>query len=61
MLYPYIRNLMISHGKAANILGIRKNDRINIYAKMGIPYFDCEEDELNEEVAYYQALRESGK
>lgn len=52
---------MISHGKAANILGIRKNDRIDIYAKMGIPYFDCEEDELNEEVAYYQALRESGK
>ena len=60
LLYPYIKNLTISHGKAADILGIRKNDLIDIYAKMGIPYFDCDEDELDEEVAYYHTLRGAG-
>ena len=31
VLYPYINNLTISHGKAAEILGIRKYELIELY------------------------------
>lgn len=38
LLYPYIKNLTISHGKAAEILGIRKYELINLYDGLGLPY-----------------------
>ena len=31
LLYPYIANQTISHGRAAEILGIRKSELIDIY------------------------------
>ena len=31
LLYPYILRQIISHGRAAEILGIRKNELIDIY------------------------------
>ena len=40
MLYPAIKNLTISHGRAAEILGINKLDLIHLYAELGISYFD---------------------
>ena len=40
MLYPAIKNLTISHGRAAEILGINKLDLIQLYAELGISYFD---------------------
>ena len=33
LLYPYILNQTISHGRAAEILGIRKSELINLYDK----------------------------
>lgn len=58
MLYPYIRKQVISHGRAAQLLGIRKWDLIEIYARYGIAYCDYEEGELEDEVVYYQILKE---
>lgn len=46
MLYPLIRNLTISHGKAAEILGVHKTDLIEFYGSMGIPYLNQSEEEL---------------
>ena len=46
ILYPYIQQGMISHGKAAEILGIFKIDLITLYGKMGISYIDMSEDEI---------------
>ena len=40
MLYPAIKNLTISHGRAAEILGINKLELIQLYAELGISYFD---------------------
>ena len=40
LLYPYIANQTISHGRAAEILGIRKSELIDIYDKLGYSYFD---------------------
>lgn len=46
ILYPYIQDLSISHGRAAEILGVHKTDLIEFYGSMGIPYLDQSEDEL---------------
>ena len=46
LLYPLIRNMTISHGRAAEILGVHKTDLIEFYNAMGIPYLDQSEDEL---------------
>ena len=35
LLYPYILNLTISHGGAAEILGIRKSELLDIYDRFG--------------------------
>lgn len=34
MIYPYIKNLIISHGRAAEILGISKWELITLYDNM---------------------------
>ena len=42
LLYPYILNQTISHGGAAEILGIRKFELTDIYDKVGYSYLDME-------------------
>lgn len=46
LLYPFIQNNTLSHGKAAEILGMSKWSLIQLYGSMGIPYIDMEEAEL---------------
>lgn len=58
VLYPYINNLTISHGKAAEILGIRKYELIELYDKLGLPYLDQDIQEVEEEIAYWRSLKE---
>lgn len=54
LLYPYILKQAISHGRAAEILGIRKNDLIDIYDKMGFSYLDQTIDDLDIELEAYK-------
>ena len=56
MLHPFIKNLTISHGRAAEILGITKWELIELYAKEGIPYIDMDWSEVEEDVATYERL-----
>ena len=58
ILYPYIQQGMISHGKAAEILGIFKLDLITLYGKMGLSYIDMSEDEIEEELKTVKYLKE---
>ncbi|MGN0155472.1 MAG: UPF0175 family protein [Lachnospiraceae bacterium] len=58
LLYPFIKDCTISHGKAAEILGINKLDLIAIYSSMGLAYFDMSEDELEEDMATYHRMKE---
>ncbi len=51
LLYPLIQNLTISHGRAAEILGVHKFDLIDFYGSMGIPYLNQSVQELEEEMA----------
>ena len=57
LLYPYIKNLTMSHGKAAEILGIQKYELIELYNKLGLSYLDQNIDEINEEVQYWKKLK----
>lgn len=58
VLYPYINNMTISHGRAAEILGIRKYELIEIYDKLGLPYLDQDIEEIEQEVSYWRSLKE---
>ena len=58
MLYPLIRNLTISHGRAAEILGVHKMDLIEFYNSMGIPYLDLSREELLEDIASLERVLE---
>ena len=50
LIYPFIQNGTISHGKAAEILGISKWSLIQLYGSLGIPYIDMSEEELQEDI-----------
>ena len=57
LLYPYILNQTISHGRAAEILGIRKSELIDLYDKLGYSYFDMTLDDLDEELNTFRMLK----
>ncbi len=54
LLYPYILKQVISHGRAAEILGIRKNDLTDIYDKIGFSYLGQTMDDLDTELEAYR-------
>lgn len=60
LLYPYILNRTISHGGAAEILGIRKSELIDIYDKLGYSYLDMTMDELDSELEAFRQLKRGG-
>jgi Uncharacterised protein family (UPF0175). len=57
ILYPYIKQGTISHGRAAEILGIFKMDLITLYGNMGLSYIELTDDEINEELATVDYLK----
>lgn len=57
LVYPYIQNGTISHGKAAEMLGIYKMDLITLYGKLGLPYFDESPSDLEEDLLAIKEAR----
>lgn len=51
MLYPYVHDGIISHGRAAEMLGIYKIDLITLYGRLGIPYIEMTDEEIEEELS----------
>ncbi len=58
LLYPYILNQTISHGYAAEILGIRKSELIDIYDNLGYSYFDMTMNDLDSELNTFRQLKQ---
>lgn len=58
LLYPLIKNCVISHGRAAEILGVPKWNLIEFYDAMGLPYLNQTIDDLHDEIAGFARLRE---
>lgn len=56
MLYPYIQDMTISHGRAAEILGVCKTDLIEYYDSIGIPYLTQTKAELLADLATYERI-----
>ena len=61
LLYPYILRQIISHGRAAEILGIRKNELIHIYDKLGFSYLDLTMNDLDAELEAYRKVKAKGE
>ncbi len=59
LLYPYIYNNVISHGRAAEILGIKKLDLIDLYDEMGFPYFDMDISEVRKDIQTFRELKKA--
>ncbi len=57
LLYPYILNRTISHGRAAEILGIKKSELIDLYDKLGYSYFDMTMDDLDLDLAEFRQFK----
>ena len=57
LVYPYIKRGVLSHGKAAEMLGIHKIDLITLYGRLRLAYFDETEEEFEEECI--ECLREN--
>ena len=57
LLYPYILNQTISHGRAAEILGIRKSELMDLYDKLGYSYLDIIQDDLDDELNTFRELK----
>lgn len=58
ILYPYVHDGVISYGKAAEILGIFKMDLIVLYGKLGLPYIEMTDEEIDEELLTVNYLKE---
>ena len=54
LLYPYILDKTISHGRAAEIFGMSK---IDLYANIGFPYFYLTINELDKDLETYYSLK----
>ncbi|MBP5174709.1 MAG: UPF0175 family protein [Treponema sp.] len=63
LLYPAIADMTISHGRAAELLGITKWDLIELYASMGIPYVNQTWDEVEQDIRNIDAAlqKEAGR
>lgn len=57
LLYPYIHDRTISHGKAAEILGISKYELIELYDNMGLAYLSMDISEVEDEVEEWEKLK----
>ncbi len=57
LLYPYVHNNVISHGRAAEILGIKKLDLIDLYDEMGFPYFDMDISDVLQDIQTFRSLK----
>lgn len=56
LVYPLVENGTISHGKAAEIIGMSKWEYIELLADIGIPYFTQNIKEVEEDVENLKEL-----
>ncbi len=57
MLYGLIKSGRMSHGRAAEILGVPKWNLIEFYNSKGLPYLDQSREELLAELTVFDELR----
>ena len=61
MIYPYVKDMVISYGRAAEILGVSKTELIDFYGKMGIAYLNQSAGDLEKELSVFRKFKESAE
>ncbi len=56
LIFPFIKNMAISHGRAAEILGVSKRDLIEFYNSIGIPYLNQSKEDLLADLATFDRV-----
>jgi helix-turn-helix protein len=57
LLYPYINDNTISHGRAAEILGVSKYELIDIYDRLGLAYLSMDISEVEAEIESWDKMK----
>ena len=57
LLYPYINDKTISHGKAAEILGISKFELISLYDRLGLAYLSMDISEVESDIQNWEKVK----
>lgn len=57
LVYLYIKSGVLYHGKAAELLGLRKMKLITLYGKLVLSYFDETQEEFEEDLTALKTLR----
>ena len=57
ILYGFIQTGVLSHGRAAEILSIKKRDLIEFYDSKGLPYLNQNKEELLADLAAYDRVK----
>ncbi len=57
ILYGFIQTGVLSHGRAAEILDVKKRDLIEFYNSKGLPYLDQNKEELLADLAAYDRVK----
>ena len=57
LVYLYIKSGVLSNGKAAVLLGLRKMKLITLYGKLVLSYFDETQEEFEEDLTALKTLR----
>ena len=57
LLYPYINDKTISHGKAAEILGISKFELISLYDRLGLAYLSLDISEVESDIQNWEKIK----
>ena len=57
ILYGFIQTGVLSHGRTAEILDIKKRDLIEFYNSKGLPYLDQNKEELLADLAAYDRIK----
>ena len=50
MMYPYIKNGVLSHGRVAELLGMNKFELVAIYERFGIPFISMSWNDVEADV-----------
>ena len=57
LIYGLIQAQRLSHGRAAEILGVKKRDLIEYYNAMGLPYLRQSKEDLLNELKTWDRIR----
>ena len=60
MMFPFVKNGVLSRGRVAELLGMNKFDLISIYQRFGMPFIDSPIEDLEEDIANCEMAMDRG-